>query len=90
MGTHVSSGPVFLSKKRGGSAVDVSLGLIFLKKKKNQYAYLKKYEQKYIYILEVENTYLVKFVNSGTLKENAFMCEWVPNVPYINLTCKNS
>ena len=34
MGTDVSSGPVFLSKKRGGLAVDVSSGLIFLKKKR--------------------------------------------------------
>ena len=31
MGTDVSSGPVFLSK-RGGLAADVSPGLIFLKK----------------------------------------------------------
>ena len=31
----VSSGPVFLSKKRGGLAADVSSGLIFLKEKKN-------------------------------------------------------
>ena len=31
----VSSELVFLSKKRGGLAVDVSSGLIFLKKKKN-------------------------------------------------------
>ena len=37
MGTDVSSGPVFLSKKkRGGLAADVSSGLIFLKKKKQK------------------------------------------------------
>ena len=32
----VSSGPVFLSKKRGGLAAAVSSGLIFLKKKKRR------------------------------------------------------
>ena len=32
----VSSGPVFLSKKRGGLVADVSSGLIFLKKKKKK------------------------------------------------------
>ena len=35
MGTDVSSGPGFLSKKRGGLAV-VSSGLVFLKKKKKK------------------------------------------------------
>ena len=34
MGTDVSSGPVFLSKKRGRLVADVSSGLIFLKKTK--------------------------------------------------------
>ena len=34
MGTDVSSGPIFLSKKRGGLVVDVSSGLIYLKEKK--------------------------------------------------------
>ena len=33
MGTDVSSGSVFLSKRRGGLVIDVSSGLIFLKKK---------------------------------------------------------
>ena len=32
----VRSGPVFLSKKRGGLAADVSRGLIFLKKTKTK------------------------------------------------------
>ena len=36
MGMDVSSGPVFLSKKRGGLVADVSSGLIFLKKKKKK------------------------------------------------------
>ena len=36
MGTDVSSGPVFLSQKRGGLAADVSSGLIFLKKKRKK------------------------------------------------------
>ena len=38
MGTDVSSGPAFLSKKKegGGLAVDVSSGLIFLRKQKQK------------------------------------------------------
>ena len=32
----ISSGPVMLSKKRGGLAADVSSGLIFLKKKQRK------------------------------------------------------
>ena len=36
MGTDVSSGPVFLSKNRGGLVADVSSWLIFLKKKKKR------------------------------------------------------
>ena len=37
MGTDVSSGPIFLSKKKGGLVLDVSSGLIFLQKKKYLY-----------------------------------------------------
>ena len=35
-GMDVSSGPVFLSKKRGGLVADVSSGLMFLKTKKKK------------------------------------------------------
>ena len=36
MGMDVSSGPVFLGKKRGGLEADISSGLIFLKRKRKK------------------------------------------------------